>query len=222
MKKVIKKQLKGDEFVSTMTKLMGFFQARMKVILIGVAGVAALGVLYAGVRFIQAQQVKKESRLLSEILELRSTLSAEPEKLATLEKMAGSGKYGRLGFVLLATHWVENGDLAKARESLEKVKSTPKDFVYFQARDLLAQVNALEKNFDQAISIFTEIEKAEPRAYSLDAVLFHKAEALEAKGDKPEALALYKKIQEQYPQSYFGYDAAEKARKIEAAQQPSL
>jgi len=217
MKKVIKKQLKEDEFVSTMTKIMHFFQVRIKEILVGIAAIAAVLLLYTGVRFIQAQQVKKESRLLSQLLELRSTLSSKPENLASLEKIAGRGKYARLGYVLLATHWVENNDLEKAKESLGKIPSAPKDFIYFQGQDLLAQINALQKNYDQAIAMFTEIEEAKPKAYSLDVVLFHKAEALEAKGDKPEALALYKKIQDEFPQSYFGYDAAEKARKIETA-----
>jgi predicted negative regulator of RcsB-dependent stress response len=218
MKKVIKKQLKEDEFVSTMNKIMHFLQTRLKEILIGVAAVAVAALLYMGIRFIQAQQVKKESRLLSQLLELRSTLSSKPESLAELERLSGNGKYARLGYVLLATHWVENDDLEKAKESLGKMPSTPRDFIYFQARDLLAQIIALQKNYDQAIALFTEIEEAKPKAYTLDAVLFHKAEALEAKGDKPEALILYKKVQEQYPQSYFGYDAGEKARKIEAAQ----
>lgn len=217
MKKVIKKQLKEDEFVSTMNKIMHFFQVRIKEILVGIAAIAAVLLLYTGVRFIQAQQVKKESRLLSQLLELRSTMSSKPENLASLEKIAGRGKYARLGYVLLATHWVENNDLEKAKESLGKIPSAPKDFIYFQGQDLLAQINALQKNYDQAIAMFTEIEEAKPKAYSLDVVLFHKAEALEAKGDKPEALALYKKIQDEFPQSYFGYDAAEKARKIETA-----
>ncbi|MFZ2053812.1 MAG: tetratricopeptide repeat protein [Candidatus Aminicenantales bacterium] len=217
MKKVIKKQLKEDEFVSTMNKVMHFFQTRTKEILIGIAAIAVIGLLYTGVRFIQAQQVKKESRLLSELLELRSTLSSKPENLATLEKIAGSGKYARLGYVLLATYWVENNDLENAKEALGKISSTPQDFIYFQSRDLLAQVNALQKNYDESIALFNEIEGAKPKSYPPDAVLFHKAEALEAKGDKPEALALYKKIQDEFPQSYFGYDAAERARKIEAA-----
>ena len=179
---------------------------------------AVVALLYAGIRFIQAQQAKKESGLLSQILELRATMNSQPENLAELEKLSGNGKYARLGYVLLATYWVENDDLEKAKDSLGKVPSTPTDFIYYQARDLLAQVNALEKSYDQAITLFTEIEQANPKTYALDAVLFHKAEALEAKGDKPEALTLYKKLQEEYPQSYFGYDAGEKVRKIEAAQ----
>lgn len=218
MKKIVKKQLKEDEFLSTMNKILRFFQTQLKLILMGVAAVAVLALVYSGVRFFQARQVKKESRLIGELLELRSTSGTESGNLAEMEKISGDGKHARLGYVLLATHWVENGDLEKAKDYLEKIESSPRDFIYFQARDLLAQIFAKQKDYEQAVAIFTEVEAAKPSAYPLDAVLFHKAEALEAKGDKPEALALYKKLQEEYPQSYFGYDAAEKARKLEAAQ----
>ena len=218
MKKVVKKQLKGDEFVSTMNKIWRFLQARVKEILIGVAVLIFIVLLYSGVRFIRAQQVRKESRLISQLLELRSTLSAKPENLAALEKAAGGGKYARLGHVLIATFWVERGDLEKAKESLGKIKPSPQDFIYFQSQDLLAQVNVMQKDYDRAIAMYTKIEEAKPKDYCLDAVLFHKAEALEAKGSKPEALAVYKQIQEQFPQSYYGYDAAERARKIEASE----
>jgi predicted negative regulator of RcsB-dependent stress response len=217
MKKVVKKQLKEDEFVDTMTKIWRFVQARTKEIIIGAAVIVFIGLLYTGIRFIRLQQTRKESRLISQMLELRTTANSKPEDLVALEKLAGNGKFARLGYVLTATYWVEKGDLEKAKESLDKIKSSPQDFIYFQARDLLAQVNSIQKDYDQAIAIYTKIEEAKPKDYCLDAVLFHKAEALEAKGSKPEAVALYKKIQEQFPQSYYGYDAAERARKIEAA-----
>ena len=222
MKKVVKKQLKGDEFVSTVNKIMHFLETRVKEILVGVAVVAFVVLLYAGVRFIQVQQVRKESRILSQLLELRSTSGGKPENLAALEKIAGGGKYSRLGYVLTATYWVEKGDLQKATESLARIKASPRDFIYYQAQDLLGQINAVKKDYDQAIAIYTKIEEAKPKDYCLDAVLFHKAAALEAKGSKPEALALYKKIQADFPQSYYGYDAAEKARKIEPAPAPAL
>jgi predicted negative regulator of RcsB-dependent stress response len=217
MKKVVKKQLKEDEFVSTMTKIMQFLKKRTKEIIVGAAAVALVALVYSGVRFVRLQQARKESRLITQMLELRSTAAVKPENLAALEKMAGNGKYARLGYVLSATYWVEQGDLAKAKESLTKIKPSPQDFIYFQAQDLLGQVEALEKDYDQAIAVYSKIEEAKPKDYCLDAVLFHKAEALEAKGSRAEALAAYKKLQGDFPQSYYGYDAGERARKIEAA-----
>jgi predicted negative regulator of RcsB-dependent stress response len=215
MKRVVKKQLKEDEFVSTMTKIMDFFKTRTREVAIAAGVVAFLGLLYAGLRFIQAQNVKKESRLLTQMFDLRSELKTKPEDLEKLEQLASDGKFGRLAYVLTATYWIEQGDLEKARTSLEKIKAEPKDFIHYQAQDLLGQVNTLEKKYDQAIAIYSRIEEEKPKAYGLDVILFHKAEALEGKGETKDAVAVYKKLQEDFPQSYYGYDAGMKAKKLE-------
>jgi predicted negative regulator of RcsB-dependent stress response len=222
MKKIVRKQLKGDEFVSTLTKVFQFVKKRTKEMIIVGAAVVFFVLLYFGLRFIQAQNVKKESQVLSRLLELRSELATNPEDLAKLEQMAGNGKLSRLGYVLVATYWVDKGDLAKAKAALEKIPSGPKDFLYYQAEDLLGQVNSLEKNYDQAIAIYNKIVEEKPKDYALDVILFHKAAALEGKGERQEAMTVYKKVQEEFPQSYYGFDAAERVRKLEAAQQPSL
>jgi predicted negative regulator of RcsB-dependent stress response len=222
MKKVVKKQLKEDEFVSTMNKIVHFFETRTKEIIIGLCVIAFIALLFVGLRFLQAQNFKKESLTLGQMQEIRSTLSTKPENLAKLEQLAGKGKYGRLAYVLLGTYWIEKGDLAKAKDVLAKVGGTPKDFIYYQAEDLLGKVDTLAKNYDQAIAIYTKLEKDKPKDYTLDVILFHKAEALEGKGDKAGALEVYKKLQQDYPQSYFGYDATERVRKLEGAGQPSL
>jgi predicted negative regulator of RcsB-dependent stress response len=218
MKKVVKKQLKEDEFVSTLTKILRFIEKRTKELIIVAAAIVFLVLLYFGLRFIQAQNVKKQSLLLSQLLELRSELGTKPENVAKLEQLAGKGKFSRLAYVFTATYWVEQGDLEKAKASLAKLQPEPKDFVYYEAQDLLAQVNSLEKNYDGAIAIYKKIEEAKTKSYPLDVVLFHKAEALEGKGEKQEALMVYKKVQQDFPQSYYGFDAVEKVRKLEAAQ----
>ncbi len=215
MKRVVKKQLKEDEFVSTMTKVMDFFKTRTREVAIAAGVVVFLGCLYAGLRFIQAQNVRKESRLLARMLDLRSELGTKPEDLEKLQQLAGGGKFARLAYVLMATYWIEQGDTEKAKTSLENVKGEPKDFIHYQARDLLGQVNILEKKYDQAIAIYSQIEEEKPKAYSLDVILFHRAEALEGKGETKEAVSVYKKIQEEFPQSYYGYDAGMKAKKLE-------
>lgn len=217
MKKYIKKQLKEDEFVSTLTKILWFIKKRTKEITIVAAAIIFFVLLYLGLRFIQAQNFKKESQLLSQLIELRSELATNPENVAKLEQMAGKGKFARLAYVFTATYWVEKGDLEKAKAALGKIQAAPRDFLYYQAEDLLAQVNSLEKNYDQAIAIYNKIEEEKPKDYALDVILYHKAEALEGKGEKQEALTVYKKLQVEFPQSYYGFDAAEKVRKLEAA-----
>ncbi|MGQ9673757.1 MAG: tetratricopeptide repeat protein [Candidatus Aminicenantales bacterium] len=216
MKKVVKKQLKENEFVSTMTKVLHFIKRRSREILIISASLAFGVLLFFGVRFIQAQNIKKDNERLSQILALKSELRANPEKLAQLTKLAGQGKLTRLAFIIEASSWVEKGEVEKAEEVLARFPLQPRDFLYYQGQDLLGQIMLFQKKFDQAIAIFEKVEKEKPKDYGLDVVLFHKAEALEAKGDRDAALAVYKSIQEKFPQSYYGFDAGERARKLEA------
>lgn len=222
MKRVVRKQLKEDEFVSTMTKVINFIKIRTRLILFVSAGLVFLILFYLGVRFIQAQHLRKESELLSQLLSLKAELKTNPEKLADLGKLAGGGKFGRVAFVIEATYWVEKGEFERADEALAKFPEQPKDFLYFQAQDLLGQIQVFRKNYDQAIAIFERIEKEKPEKYGLDVILYHKAEALEARGNRGAALSVYKSLQEKFPQSYYGFDASERARRLESNVQPSL
>ena len=217
MKRDIKKKLKEDEFVSGMNKFMHFVRTWEREILIAAAAAAAVLLLFLGFQFLKAQQVKKDSRTAGQILELRSGLAAKPENAAQLEKLGGEGKFSRVSYISLATYWVEQGQLDKAQAALAKIKDETKDFFYYQALDLSAQIAILKGEYDKAIDLLKKIEADKPKDYLLDAILFRRAEALEKKGDRTEALKLYKTLQADYAQSYFGYDASLKVKKLEAA-----
>jgi predicted negative regulator of RcsB-dependent stress response len=216
MKRKIKKQLKEDELVTGFQKFLEFAKTWQKEFLIFVVIVAVLAALYGSFQLIRAQQAKKESRRVGEILALRSDLAKNPQAVAKLESMSGTEKTARLASVSLATYWIEQGNLEKALASLAKIKDTPKDFFYYQAQDLTAQVEILRGRYDQAILILKKIEEAKPKDYLLDVVLYHHAEALEKKGQSKEARDLYKKVQDEYAQTYFGYDASAKVKKLES------
>ncbi|MDP2916203.1 MAG: tetratricopeptide repeat protein [Candidatus Aminicenantes bacterium] len=217
MKRDIKKRLKEDEFVSGMNRFMRFVRTWEREILIAAAAAAAVLLLFLGFQYLKAQQVKRDSRTAGEILDLRSGLAAKPENAAQLEKLGGKGKFSLVSSVGLATYWVEQGQLDKAQAALANIKDETKDFFYYQARDLSAQIAILKGDYDKAIDLLKKIEDEKPKDYLLDAILFRHAEALEKKGDIPEALKLYKTLQTDYPQSYFGYDASLKVKKLEAA-----
>lgn len=215
MKRKKRKQLKEDEFVTTINKIMNFAKKRAReFIALGVVIVIVI-LIFVGARLIKIQNIKKESRLLGQILELRSEIDENPEKIGELEKLADKGKFSRLAYLALASYWVEKGDSDKAEESLQEIAKGKKDIFYYQAQDLLAQIHMKRKDFDKALEIYKKIEEEKPKEYAMDAVFFRQAEALEQKGDIEEALALYKKIQEEYPQTYFGYDAAQRIEKLE-------
>lgn len=215
MKRIKRKQLKGDEFVSTVNKIVRFVKERTKELVALVVLIAALLLIFAGLKFVTGENRKKESRLLTQILNLHADLNNNPGNVAQLEELAGDGKFSRLAYLLLATYYVENGDRDKAQGYLEKMPESRKDTIYYQAQDLLAQIHFKRKNYDKAIEIYKKIEDEDPKDHSMDVILFHRAEVHEEKGEFEEALALYKKVQEEFSQTFYGFDAGQKIRKLE-------
>ncbi|MGB8951106.1 MAG: tetratricopeptide repeat protein [Candidatus Aminicenantales bacterium] len=216
MKRVQRKQLKEDELLSGLNRFLGFVKKWTREIILFVVIVLGGLLLFSGFRLVKAQQTKRESRTLGQILALRSESSGNPGNLAKLEQLAGQGKFSRVAFILLANYWVEQSRLDKAQEYLGKIKPAPKDFFYYQAQHFRAQIEILRGNPERAVEILKKIEEEKPETFVLDAVLTLHAEALEKKGEKKEALNLYKRLQEEFPQTYYGYEASQKVRKLES------
>jgi tetratricopeptide (TPR) repeat protein len=102
----------------------------------------------------------------------------------------------------------------KAQDLLEKFPAKSKDLFYYQAQDLLGQVYMKQEKYDEALAVYEKI-LVNPEVYTLDVVYFHMAELFEKKGDTEKALDYYKKIQDEFAQSYYAYDAASEIRKLE-------
>jgi TolA-binding protein len=130
--------------------------------------------------------------------------------------MAGNGKFTRVAYLKLASYWIENGDAEKAKAFLEKIPEKRKDITYYQAQDMLAQIYINSKEYDKAIEIYKTIEEEEQKDYAPDAVLFHLAEAYEGKGELDVALDLYRRVQTDYSQTFYGFDASQKVTELEA------
>jgi len=215
MKRIKRKQLKEDEFVSTINKIVRFIRKRTKELLILGIIILACILIFVGVRIIKIQIDKKESRLLTQIMELKAELDNNPENVKKLEEIAGSGKFSPLAYIYLGTYSMEKGDLDQAISYFEKVKRGKKDIFYFQAQDLLARTYMSKEDYDKAIEIYKRIEEEDPKLYSLDVILFNHAQAHEKKGEIEEALALYKRIKEEFRMTSYSYDASQKILKLE-------
>jgi predicted negative regulator of RcsB-dependent stress response len=157
VKRLKRKQLKEDELVSTVNKIIRFFKARTKAFVALVVLIAAFLLIFAGLKLVTGENRKKESRLLTQIIDLHAELNNNPENVARLEELAGDGKFSRLAYLLLATYCMENGDQDKAQSYLEKMPERRKDILYYQAKDLLAQIHFKRKNYDKAIEIYKKI-----------------------------------------------------------------
>lgn len=216
MKRKKRRQLKEDEFVSIVNKIFHYFRDHTKELVTLCVLAFVLVLVFFGVKYISRHSQKKESQRLTQILDLQGDLNNKPENLARLEEIAGRGKFTRLGYIYLSSYWIENGDLEKAQIYLEKIPKKPRDVVFYQAQDLLGQIHLKRKDYDKAIEIYRAIEEDDPESYSLDVVLFHRAEVHEEKGETDEALALYRKIQQEFSQTYYGFDASQKVSQLES------
>jgi predicted negative regulator of RcsB-dependent stress response len=213
MKQKERHRLKQDDLAFGFRRLVVFGKKYGREMAIAGVVIVALVLVYLGIQFLHRQSERKESQAIAEVLQLRADLPEKPDNLAKLE--AYKGKAGRLADLVIATYWVEKGDLDKAEASLAKVKIAPKDNIYYQAQVLMAQIYYWRKNYDKSIEIYKAIQADNPKDYPLDGVIYHEAEALEKKGQKTEALALYKKLETDYSQTYFGYEAQQKAASLE-------
>ena len=215
MKRVMRKRLKEDELVSTMTKLVDLAKkwSRQLILVSAAVVIIILAVLISNA--IKAQAIKRDSRILADILQISAQLGENPDKVVELESLAGDGKFSRIAYLKLAAFAVEQGDSEKAKSYLEKMTDRRKDITYYQAQDMLAQVYIREKEYDKAITTYKNIEEADQKDYALDAVLFHMAEAHEGKGELDIALEIYKRVQEEYAQSFYGFDASKKVTELE-------
>lgn len=215
MKRIKRKQLKEDEFVTTISKVFDFVKKRTKELVAGAVLIVCIVVVFLAVRAIQAQAIKKDSRLLADIIDLDSQLRDDPDKITELENLAGNGKFSRVAYLKLAAYWIEHGDTEKAKSFLQRVPKRNKDLIYYQAQDLLGQIYIMSNEFDKAIDIYKTIEEENPKDYTLDPILFHRAQAHEQKGEIEVALDLYKKVQDEFSQTLYGYDASQKVKELE-------
>ena len=150
MKRTIKKQLKEDEFITDVNKFWEFARKWQKEIMIAAAALGGVALIFFGFQLLKSQQINRDSRELGRILEIRTSLAKNPQDVAKLEQAAAKGKYARVAALGLVTHWIEQGQLDKAQAALALIKDAPKDFMYYQARDLAAQVAILKGDYDAA------------------------------------------------------------------------
>ncbi len=215
MKRTERHHLKEDEMAHGVHWAVEFFQKyRREITLVG-AALAFAAVVFAGLLAVRANARSRMSRAVGEVSALAAEVAQKPEKLADLEKLAAKGRTARLASLELARHWAEKADWAKAESVLDRLPAGSKDLLYYQAEDLKAQVALGKKDFDKAIAIYKKMADEKPKVYPLDAILFHLAESHELKGDTAAAVELYKKLQADFSQSYFGYEASLKAGKLE-------
>ncbi len=214
MKRTERHHLQEDGMVHGLSWIAEFVKKYRREITLVAVGLAAVAVVFAALVLLRSRGRSVASRAVGQVTDLSAEVAQKPEKLPELEKLAAKGRTARLATLELAKYWSEKGDWAKAESYLAGMADGRKDLIHYQAEDLKAQIALGRKDYDKAIAIYRKVVDEKPGVYPLDAARFNLAESHERKGDTAAALDLYKKLQEDFPQSYYGYEASLKVGKL--------
>lgn len=217
MKRKERHQLKEDEFLTGMQRLLEFFKTRRREMIVAGLALAAVALAFGIISLLQTLNDRSQSRVAGEIISLSAGLDKNPGNLTRLEEIAGRGKFNRLAYLELAKYWIAKGDPDKAGAHLQKLPSNRKDGVHYQAEMLKARIHVLKKDYEGAVAAYKGILADAPRDFPPDVALFYLGEAYELKGDKKLALETYQKLQTEHAQSPFSYEASLKAGRLAMA-----
>lgn len=217
MKRAERHHLKEEGIAVGMGKVVLFVRTYQREILIVAGALAFVAVVLGALAMVRAHGRSVLSRAVGEVGDLAAAAIDDPAKLADLEKLAAKGPAARLADLELARYWAGKGDWTKAAEYAGRIGGGRKDLVHYQTEDLKAQIALGRKDFDAAIAIYKKAVDEKPEAYPVDALLFRLAESHELKGETAAALDIYKKLQEEHSQSYYGYEASVKAGRLGAS-----
>jgi len=214
MKRTERHHLQEDQMAHGLSWLIDYVKKWKREFSIVAGALAFAAVVFGALVLVRSHNRSVQSGIIGQVGDVAAEAAQKPEKLAELEKLAGKRRTARLANLELAKYWAERSDWAKAESYLGRISGAPKDLLYYQTEDIKAQVALGRKDFDKAIAIYQKISDEKPKVYPLDAVLFRLAESRELKGETKEALAIYKTLQAEYSQSYYGYEASLKAGRL--------
>jgi tetratricopeptide (TPR) repeat protein len=215
MKREERHQLKADRFIDIIKQGIAFIGDHKQKFLMGIAGLAVLFLIVMGFRFLQSQGLKKENQRLARIIQINEQLPENPDLLAELEELAGGGRFTRIGYIYIASFHLGREDYDKALAALELMPGTRRDVIYFQGEALKGRILAAQGKNDEALDIFQNIDVNAPEDFPVESVLYQMAEIQVARNQPEEALALFNRIKDDYPQTYYAYEASREASRLE-------
>ena len=223
--RITRKQMKKDEFVSTVTKMSMFVEEHWKYFTFGASVVAVIALITYLTFFYMSYRNEKASVLLNTAIEyFHAPVNPGPdakipvsvrtfatddercrEALKNFEVVLnryGSTKSGHLALYYSGLCLMNLGNYDEASRRLEEFMRSGSDpFITDIARTALAQCYFQKKDFSSAEKIWKEISERSSTLFPKDEALLNLAKSYESQGKIPEAMQIYKRIAQEYPDS---------------------
>lgn len=235
-RRVTRKQMRRDEFVTAVGRLTAWMEvhARETLIGIGVAVLLAVGVILV-IRFLGLQE-EKASLLLGRGIEMLhapvggaspggpggpSYGSEEEKQRAVQDQMdAVLQTYPRSEAARLALYYkgLSLASSGKSREAAESLRSflaaNPNSFVAPMARMALAQALEVTGERAQALEIYEDLSRHPKGNYPAEAALFEMGRCLEREGKVDEARKIYERITREHPGTEYSREADQRIKEM--------
>lgn len=207
MKKKEREHLKEDPFQHFIENTVETLRKYKKEISIGMGALVAIVLIVFLVVFLKSTSTSAENRLYSQAMAIQDstslTLDQKIERLSQLDTKSGISSDIKIS---LAALYFEKGDLAKAKEILEKFSGSKYKIINEKKLVMEAEIlNATGKE-KEALDILYKLFSDPKTEITKDFILLKMARIQVKTGQIDTATANLKKIEEDYPQSAYNQD----------------
>ncbi len=232
--RITRKQMKKDEFVSTVTKMTIFVEEHWKYFAISAAVIAGIALISYLLVFYSNYRSQKASDLLNVGIEYFHapvapgpdakipssvrTFATDEEKFAeALNKFEvildtySRTKAGRLALYYSGLCQMNLGRYDEASKRLEGFIAAKGDpFIMDIARSALARCYDQKKKFEASAQLWKQLAENSQTLFPRDEALLKLAESYESQGKNMEAKETYRKITQDYPGTRSALEASAK------------
>lgn len=231
--------LEQDEFVTGVAATAGWIERHRRQLLTGIGLAAGLAIIAAAVSWSVSRRGEAAGRMLAEAMAIseapivaagqptpagvqRAFPTARARDEAVLASLDGLIAAHNLSRAATVGVWMRGGVLlrlgrsAEAREALEGfLRDSPDSDLAPLARRSLAAAATAAGDHDTAIATLTTLAASPSRLVRSDLALADLARAQEAAGRPADALATWRRLNTEHPQSLHASEASEAIRRLE-------
>lgn len=217
MKKKEREHLKEDPFQLFIEKAFEFLQKFKREIFIGVVAVAGIVIIILLIILLRSGSISTDNRLYSEAIAIQDspTLSLD-QKIEQLSRLNSKSGISADIKIYLAALYIEKGDVAKAKEILDKFRGSKIRIINDKKIELEAEILNIEGKEKEALDILYKLYSDPKSEITKDFLLLRMARIQVKTGQIDTATANLKKISEDYPQSVYNGEAQKLLNEIES------
>ncbi len=232
--RITRKQMKKDEFVSTVTKMTMYVEEHWKFFAIGAAVIAGIALISYLLVFYSNYRSQKASDLLNVGIEyFHAPVAPGPDakiapsvrtfatndekfeealkKFEVLLDSYSNTKAGRLALYYSGLCQMNLGRYDEASKRLEDFIGAKGDpFIMDIARSALARCYDQKKEFEASAQMWKQLAESKQTLFPRDEALLKLAESLESQGKSTDAMEIYKRITQEYPGTRSAIEASTK------------